>query len=190
MADSSITKNALASALKRLMKAEGFEKISVSEICKECGMNRKSFYYHFRDKYDLVNWVFYADFLGRLQIASYKNGWDALKDLCERFYEDKDFYLEALKIEGQNSFHDYVIDTLRPLIAYFTGDLFIDEPEQDFFYIFFADAFLHSIELWLRDDLHMSPEEFVDRLHDLFRHIATKTIEGAEKGERSSPEQK
>ena len=55
MADSSITKNALAMALKQLMKTQGFDKISVSEICKECGMNRKSFYYHFRDKYDLVN---------------------------------------------------------------------------------------------------------------------------------------
>ncbi len=189
MADSNITKNALALALKHLMKTQGFEKISVSEICKECDMNRKSFYYHFRDKYDLVNWIFYVDFLGKLQIASYKDGWDALKDLCERFYDDRDFYLEALKIEGQNSFHDYVIDTLRPLIAYFTEDLFQEGPEQDFFYVFFADAFLHSIMRWLQDDIGMKPEVFVNNLRGIFRHIAINTMKEAEKQGLSFQEQ-
>ena len=58
MADSNITKNALATSLKKLMREKPFEKISVSDICDDCGMNRKSFYYHFKDKYDLVNWIF------------------------------------------------------------------------------------------------------------------------------------
>ncbi len=186
MADSNITKNALAMALKRLMKTRGFEKISVSEICKECGMNRKSFYYHFRDKYDLVNWIFYVDFLGKLQIASYESGWDALRDLCERFYGERDFYLEALSIEGQNSFHDYLIDTLRPLIAYFTEDVFKGGPEQDFFYVFFADAFLHAITRWLKDDMQMAPEVFVDNLRGIFRHIAFKVMKEAEREELST----
>ena len=50
MADSNITKNALAASLKNLMREKPFEKISVSDICEACGMNRKSFYYHFKDK--------------------------------------------------------------------------------------------------------------------------------------------
>jgi AcrR family transcriptional regulator len=58
MSDSNVTKNALAASMKKLMKEEPFEKISVSDICSDCGINRKSFYYHFRDKYDLVNWIF------------------------------------------------------------------------------------------------------------------------------------
>ena len=58
MADSNITKRALAAALKELMEQKPFSKINVAEICEKCGMNRKSFYYHFKDKYDLVNWIF------------------------------------------------------------------------------------------------------------------------------------
>lgn len=177
MADSNVTKSALASAIKRLMKDHGFEKISVSEICKECGMNRKSFYYHFKDKYDLVNWIFYVDFLAKLQIASYENGWDALEDLCEKFYEDRDFYLEALKIEGQNSFHDYVIDTLRPLISYFTDDMFKNSSEMEFFYVFFADAFLHAITRWLQSGTQIRPDEFVENLRTIFRQISANTTQ-------------
>ena len=53
MADSNITKKALASALKELMETVPFSKISIGDICEKCDMNRKSFYYHFKDKYDL-----------------------------------------------------------------------------------------------------------------------------------------
>lgn len=63
MADSNITKQALAGALKELIEEQSFEKISVSDICEGCGMNRKSFYYHFKDKYDLVNWIFDTEFV-------------------------------------------------------------------------------------------------------------------------------
>ena len=57
MADSNITKQALATALRELMEQVPFDKIQVQHICERCGMNRKSFYYHFKDKYDLLNWI-------------------------------------------------------------------------------------------------------------------------------------
>ena len=63
MPDSNITKRALASALKELMEDSPFSKISVSDICQACDMNRKSFYYHFKDKYELVNWIFNEEFI-------------------------------------------------------------------------------------------------------------------------------
>ena len=49
MADSNITKRALATALKDLLADRPFSKISVGDICEACGMSRKSFYYHFQD---------------------------------------------------------------------------------------------------------------------------------------------
>ena len=55
MADSNITKRALAAALKSLLAERPFAKVSVREICEACGMSRKSFYYHFKDKYELLN---------------------------------------------------------------------------------------------------------------------------------------
>lgn len=66
MADSNITKRALAAAFKSLMEEMPFSKITVAMICEKCDMNRKSFYYHFEDKYDLVNWIFDMDFQVRM----------------------------------------------------------------------------------------------------------------------------
>ena len=84
--------------MKNLMRGRPFEKISVSDICVECGINRKSFYYHFRDKYDLVNWIFYVGFIGEMDMSSYQTGWDWVEDICRYFYREKDFYRVALKI--------------------------------------------------------------------------------------------
>ena len=48
----------LADALKRCMKRALLEKVTVGEIAEECGTSRQTFYRHFKDKYDLVNWYF------------------------------------------------------------------------------------------------------------------------------------
>ena len=68
MADSNITRNAMAAAMKALMKEKKLSKISISDICGACGMNRNSIYYHFKAKYDLINWIFYTEFVSNIHL--------------------------------------------------------------------------------------------------------------------------
>ena len=63
MANFNITKQALSNCFERTYGRSSFEKIRIADICKRCGMNRKSFYYHFKDKYDLLNWIFDTEFI-------------------------------------------------------------------------------------------------------------------------------
>lgn len=52
------TKREIAEALKKFMRQKPFSKITVSEIIRECNINRKTFYYHFTDIYALLKWIF------------------------------------------------------------------------------------------------------------------------------------
>lgn len=52
------TKRMLADSMKRFMEQKPLSKITISEIIADCGVNRKTFYYHFIDIYDLVKWMF------------------------------------------------------------------------------------------------------------------------------------
>ena len=52
------TKIWIADAMKRLLVKKPLEKIFVTEICREAEIERPTFYYHFRDKYDLMAWIF------------------------------------------------------------------------------------------------------------------------------------
>lgn len=177
MSDSNMTKNALAASMKKLMKQRPFEKISVSDICNDCGINRKSFYYHFRDKYDLVNWIFYVGFVSELDLNSYDSGWDLMKDMLEYFWRERDFYRAALKIEGQNSFKEYLMETAKPMEEFFLQDI-LPHNENDQFYIdFITDALLASLVRWLENgyDHEMDADEFYGKIRDIIDSMAKNT---------------
>lgn len=52
------TKILLAESLKELAKIKSVEKITVKEIIKNCRLTKTTFYNHFRDKYDLIVWIY------------------------------------------------------------------------------------------------------------------------------------
>lgn len=142
MAGSHITKLALASAMQRLMTEQPFERISVSDICAACGMSRKSFYYHFRDKYDLVGWIFEAEFVEPNRERSFSSSWEFFDALCSYFYANRAFYVNAFAMRGQNSFAEYFSEFLRPLASGYFSALFPGKRENSFFTDFSPMHFL------------------------------------------------
>lgn len=52
------TKRLIAGSLKKIISKKPFSKITVTEIIKDCGVNRKTFYYNFADIYALLKWMF------------------------------------------------------------------------------------------------------------------------------------
>ncbi len=176
MGDSRQTKRALADAMKRLMEQTPFSKISVGDICQACQMNRKSFYYHFRDKYDLVNWIFQSEFLSAVPWDQYDSPQPIIRALCFYFYENRAFYRNALTIEGQNSFQDYFRSIMAPNLQAVAEDQFgTDSPDADFFIHFCADALLAAIIRWLSSKNCMEPEKFTRLLQRSVRYCSTLT---------------
>lgn len=53
---SQVTKRALEQSLKNLLLKKPLTKITINDIADDCGINRMTFYYHFKDIYDLVEW--------------------------------------------------------------------------------------------------------------------------------------
>ena len=179
MPDSSLTKRALAQAIKELMNEKPLIKISIADIVDRCQMNRQSFYYHFRDKYDLVNWIFYVDFLTNMGGKNFENEWDVLVAVCNIFYQNKAFYQSALRIEGQNSFKDYFYEMLEPVMAFFVQDLF-QVQNQKLFVTFFCDAFLTAVLRWFSMESELEPETFVEELKEVIYRSSEKIAAKAE----------
>ena len=161
MPEANITKRALGASLKTLMAARPFHKISVGDICEQCGMNRKSFYYHFQDKYDLLGWVFYSEFMQLLDTRAEADVWSYLQSVCEYFAANRQFYINAFAIEGQNAFTDTFNETLEAILAAYLQQEIRDEAFRGFFCYFYSDAFRCSIVRWLRDPHPVSPSAFV-----------------------------
>lgn len=178
MADSNITKQALAGALKELIEQQSFEKISVSDICEGCGMNRKSFYYHFKDKYDLVNWIFDTEFVElnqnydletHLLSQSFDERWQSIAVICHYFYENRTFYRRVLKVDGQNSFASHFREFIRPMLRFRVEHLLEMEDVPELVYDYVVDGVVCAIERWLLDKNGISAEEFMESLKKMIQ---------------------
>lgn len=166
MADSNITKRALAEALKELMEEKSFSKISVADICGRCDMNRKSFYYHFKDKYDLVNWIFDTEFISVVSknASSSFSAADLIEALCVYFYKNRSFYRKTLGIQGQNSFTDHFHELLSAFFQSRLRELIGSDKVTDFQVNFFSDAAVMAFQRWILDKNDMTPEDFITQL--------------------------
>lgn len=178
MADSNITKLALSNTLKELLEEQPFEKISVSDICERCHMNRKSFYYHFRDKFDLANWTFDTEFVdlirrNELDITkkedSFDERWKIMELICGYFYENRRFYRRLLAVEGQNSFSAHFRELIHPLIRMRITAMIGREDVPQMVCDFMEDGVVCSIERWLLDKNCIPVEEFMSNLKTLMQ---------------------
>lgn len=94
------TKIKMGEALKRLISNYPFEKITVSDITNECGIHRQTFYYHFQDKYELLDWLLYSKLVEPfIDGFNFDNMYDKLYNALQTIYDDKDFYQCALKVD-------------------------------------------------------------------------------------------
>lgn len=176
MADAQITKQALAAAMKELMAHVPMEKIKINDIVERCNMTRQSFYYHFKDKYDLVNWIYYTEFVTDIQGALGKTGWELLESTCQFFYKNREFYQNALQVTGQNSFSDYFHEVIHPIMLAHASDIFADDDDCEFFATFFADAIRVSITRWLLEGAEIPPDKFVELMKKAVSGAAHQTL--------------
>lgn len=166
MPDSSLTKRALAQAIKELMNEKPLVKISIADIVERCQMNRQSFYYHFRDKYDLVNWIFYTELITELQNASNVNEYEELENICQYLHKNRSFYINALKFTGQNSFYEYFGEVIYQLLKVAFTESFGNSDQNDFNAMFYADALRACICRWLTNGAKMNPDELVGKIRN------------------------
>ena len=99
----------LAESLKELTIKQPIEKITIKEITDKAGVIRPTFYNHFQDKYELLEWIIRTELLEPVK-PLIQNGMinQALIIIFAGIEKEKDFYTKASRLEGQNSFEDIV----------------------------------------------------------------------------------
>ena len=100
------TKKAIAYTFKDLLKEKPFNKITVNDIANKCDINRQTFYYHFQDIRDLIEWICIDEVDNLLE----------KKDECEK-WEDKFLLIfkimEQEKIFINNIYNSVSVEVLR-----------------------------------------------------------------------------
>ena len=176
-----LMKREMSRALKELAATNDLKTISVTQLVEACGMSRGTFYNHFLDIYDLINWTFETDVIEPLQhyINTHDETWSGITQQClEKMYADKSFYTQAVRRRGQNSLRDYMrkrnLDSWKMLITKYMGDNLTFDPDAlDFIERYTSQAVGNMIIKWAEDGMPLPPEKmaYMDK-------VATRGIYG------------
>ncbi|WP_310605257.1 dihydroxyacetone kinase transcriptional activator DhaS [Anaerosporobacter sp.] len=170
MSESMITKQAIATGFKQLMNEKTFDKITILDITKTCDLNRQTFYYHFHDKYELLNWIFYTEVIQVLTDELSFDTWpDNLYSMLTIIKENDTFYRNAINHSFQEEFRDYLLHISETLfcgiIEHMNGDYTIlPQEDKKFLARFLSYGVVDSIIWWIKDGMIHSPLELKKKI--------------------------
>lgn len=177
---SDITKRAISASLKKLLCEKKLNKITVQDIADDCGINRQTFYYHFQDIYDLVEWTCIEDTEKVLKenrtYATWQDGFLAVFDLAKA---DKTFIENIYKSVSTELLEQYLYRLVYPLLKNVVDEkaknYSVRDENKKYIADFYKYAFVGVLLEWIRSDMRESPEEITDRVSK----IVTGAIENA-----------
>lgn len=185
MSASEITKRAIAQSFKQLLEEQDFESITVSAICAACSVNRKTFYYHFRDKYELVEWIYdteLADELRSTAATAALDHWGLFCAACAYLDRNRSFYRKTMQHGGQNSFTEYARSLAIAMLERHLADLLPKsslhyDRALSFIVTFYADACVASIRRWILDDDPLPLDDYLKLVRISLLTIPRKSSE-------------
>lgn len=166
---SEVTKRALEQSLKNLLLKKPLNKITISDIAEDCGINRMTFYYHFRDLYDLVEWACIEDAKKALQQKKTHATWqEGFLQICYAVRENKPFIVNVYRCVHREQVERYLTpltdQLLRAVVEEQSAGMKVREEDKAFIARVYSYSFIGLLLDWIREDMKEDPERMVERL--------------------------
>ena len=169
---SNITKKALASSLKKILSKKEFNKITINDITEDCGVNRQTFYYHFKDIYDLLEWIYTNEVIGKIKNLETDNPTENWQQeflyVFEYIIENKKFVYNTYYSVSRSFFLNFVYQqtnlVLTKAVNEKSKNLNIDEKNKKFIADFYKYSFVGLMLDWIKQGMK---DDYVDLAHKI-----------------------
>ena len=156
MSTSLITKKRIAKAFKKQLTLKSFDKISVVDIMQEAMIRRQTFYNHFLDKYELLDWIFETELQEQVtDNLNYISGLNLLEELLYYIEVNQSFYVQVFEIRGQNDFVSYLEGYFKILLEKIMEEyqlkhgVIVETKRREFLVAYHAGAWVRMIKIGL-----------------------------------------
>ena len=175
------TKRALAASLKKLLSKKPLDKITVSDITDDCEVNRQTFYYHFKDIYDLLEWIFTNEVIEEIDNEIEENWQQKFIYIFEYVIQNKEFIKNVYSSGSKEYFLKFAYKQTNLLIINFIEkeykDKKIKEENKKFIANFYKYGFVGVMEEWIETGMKEEPQKIVSKLNDIIEGDMEKAIE-------------
>ena len=159
---SDITKRAISASLKKLLCEKKLNKITVQDIADDCGINRQTFYYHFQDIYDLVEWTCIEDTEKVLkENRTYATWQEGFLHIFEAVLANKPFVMNVYHSVSREQIelflYQVTYDLLIAVVEEKAAGLQVREEDKVFIADFYKYAFVGLMLDWIRKGMKEDP---------------------------------
>lgn len=178
---SNITKRALEASLKNLLLQKPLNKITVGDIANDCGINRMTFYYHFKDIYDLIEWSCVEDATKALEGKKTYDTWqEGFLNIFNAVLDNKPFIMNVYRSVSREQIEMYLYKLTYNLLINVVNEksvgMAVSDEDKKFIADFYKYAFVGIMLNWIRNDMKEEPKQIVDRLSVLIHGNITRTL--------------
>ena len=169
-----LTKDLLALSFKELIMKMPFEKITVKMITEGADVIRPTFYKHFQDKYEILEYILEKEIKDKIRVLIENDMEDdLLRLLFTCLSKDKEFYKKLYLIEGPNSFDHLMFQFIYPLKSPAKLQILSRETIARFYTFGLAD----SVKYAIMHDITYTPEEIAAAYDYLIHNSAFDLVE-------------
>ncbi len=179
------TKAALEISLKKLLLHKPLDKITINDLATDCGISRMAFYYHFKDIYDLVEWVCVEDGRRALQGKKTYDTWqEGMLQVFEAVLENKPFILNVYRCTSREKIENYLYELTYNLIAEVVEEKCrgteLAGEDKTFIAGFYKYGFVGTMLEWIGRGMKEDYKEIVKRLSLTLRGNIANSIHNFE----------
>ena len=179
-----LMKKRLAGALKEALTQKSFSKITVSDIVDHCGVNRKTFYYHFADIHALLRWMFGEEFRELMHPYDMLTDYSYLANSVMDYVEQNEVIFHNLvNTVGEDGLKRALYEDIQELQSRVVSGFEVrygarfEEDFRVFLVKFLADAIVGILMEWIRKRRYRNREKTIEYLRDIFLSAIPSLIE-------------
>lgn len=185
MGNSLNTKRIMAESLKDLMKKLPFNKITIEKVVKNCGYNRQTFYYHFKNIKELFEWLYIIETQEVVGDVRKLSTSQAIDVIIRYLNDNRDVTLCAFNSLGReyverfiySCIYDAVHDHVIQKSVYVT----IDKKDIDFIANYFTLSYVALLVQWLSNNMEEDINEFISRLSRMMQGCVDLVVQRMKK---------
>lgn len=173
----------LAESFKELVLRQPIEKITIKEITEKAGVIRPTFYSHFQDKYELLEWIILTDLLEPIRpLIENKMVSEALLLLFMNIEKEREFYKQTVRLEGQNSFESIARECVKEILLEIIEKNSVRKipkfrwltPERIAEY--YAQSMCSVVIVWIKSGMTISAKELVEIYEYMMEHSIAEIL--------------
>lgn len=164
-------KDLLSEGLYILMQQKPFEKITIKQICDKTGVIRGTFYNHFMDKYEALEYLIHRMFYKGIE---HESNPQIIKHIFQTVSDNRDFFKSCYRITGQNGFEDLMSNVFKEIFRNVFSYLDVSRLDSrftvDFLVDFYANDLLYFLKYWISRNFEPDVETYYAKIDILFKN--------------------